>query len=274
MGALSLVHHRGGSGEPLVLVHGIGSCWRCWDPVLPLLKERHEVFALDLPGYGESAPVAGKPTVYALTDALDEALLEAGLEHAHLVGNSMGGWIVAELAAREHARTAVPISPAGLATRQEIAFAMRTLGSTREIAKRLLPHADRLAATAPGRTLLLSQVHTRPWRTEPDSAAHQLRMLANSPSFVATLRWMGEGHQPRNLDRIACPFRVVWGTRDLVLPYRQAKRWERIVPGAELVTLRGLGHLPMPDDPELVARVILDVTAPTRAPAQPAAAPA
>jgi pimeloyl-ACP methyl ester carboxylesterase len=273
---LSLVHERGGSGEPLVLVHGIGSCWRCWDPVVPLLQEHHDVIALDLPGFGDSPAIEGEPTIYAITDALDEALLAAGLDGAHLVGNSMGGWIVAELAGRGRAKTAVPISPAGLATEREIAFAKRTLGPLQEVAKRIAPHADRVAATAVGRTILMGQVHSRPWRTEAESVAHQVRAYANSESFVATLDWAcSSGSQPRDLDKISCPFRVLWGTRDLVLPYRQAKRWVEVVPGAELVTLKGLGHVPMPDDPELVARSILELTAAKPpAPRQPAAAQA
>jgi pimeloyl-ACP methyl ester carboxylesterase len=272
---LALVHDRGGSGEPLVLVHGIGSCWRCWDPVVPLLREHHDVIALDLPGSGDSPAVDGEPTVYAITDALDEALLAAGLDGAHLVGNSLGGWVVAELAARGRAKSAVAISPAGLATEKETKYVKRALGPLQGVARRLLPHAERLAASRAGRTMLMGQMHSRPWRVEPESLVHQVRALANSESFAATLEWgCSSGSQPRDLDKISCPFRVVWGTRDLVLPYRQAKRWIDVVPGAELVTLKGLGHLPMPDDPELVAKSILDLT--TRAPAeQPhAAAPA
>jgi len=274
---LSLVHDRGGSGEPLVLVHGIGSCWRCWDPIVPLLRERHEVIALDLPGYGESPAVEGEPTVYAITDALDEALVAAGLEGSHLVGNSMGGWIVAELAGRGRAKTAVAISPAGLMSPKEMAWSKRLLTPSQKISKRIAPYADQLTRTRAGRALLFGQVHSKPWQTEADSVAHQLRMLAGSESFVDTLAWVERsGAQPRDLATIDCPFRVLWGTRDLILPYRQAKRWERIVPGAELVTLEGLGHLPMPDDPELVTEKILEVTAPRRATRQPqpAAAPA
>jgi pimeloyl-ACP methyl ester carboxylesterase len=272
---LSLVHDRGGSGEPLVLVHGIGSCWRCWDPVVSLLQEHHDVIALDLPGYGDSPAIEDEPTIYAITDALDEALLAAGLDGAHLVGNSMGGWIVAELAGRGRAKTAVVISPAGLATEREIAFAKRTLGPAQGMAKRIAPHVDRIAATAVGRAMLMGQAHSRPWRAEAESVAHQVRAYANSESFVATLEWAcSSGSQPRDLDKISCPFRVLWGTLDFVLPYRQAKRWVQVVPGAELVTLKGLGHVPMPDDPQLVAKSILEVTSATPAPRTPAAAPA
>jgi pimeloyl-ACP methyl ester carboxylesterase len=274
---LSLVHDRGGSGEPLVLVHGLGSCWRVWDPVVSLLREHHDVIALDLPGFGESPTVEGQPTVYAITDALDEALLAVGLDEAHLVGNSMGGWIAAELAGRGRARTVVAIAPAGLATQREMAYARLTLGPSQKLARLIAPYADRIAASGGGRAMLMGQMTSRPWRAEAESVAYQVRAYGNSESFVETLEWVaGSGAQPRDLEKISCPFRMLWGTRDFVLPYRQAKRWERIVPGAELVTLPGLGHVPMVDDPQLTAERILEVTAPTRSGARrtPAAAPA
>lgn len=277
MADLKLRHERGGSGDPLVLVHGVGACWRCWDAVQNRLREHHDVIAVDLPGYGDSPPLEGEPTVYALTDALDEALVGAGLDGAHLVGSSMGGWIVAELAGRGRAKTAVAIAPAGLATERESKYLKGTLGPSQETARRLEPYVDRIVATGLGRTLLFGQSCARPWRLSADGAAHQVRMFANSESYLDTLNWMtGPGVQPRDLERISCPFRVIWGTLDLVLPYRQAKRWAQVVPGAELVTLRGLGHLPMTDDPEVTAEKILEVTAAKpRAPqAKPAAAPA
>ena len=81
MGEIALHHRRAGEGEPLVAVHGIGSTWQVWNPVLPALEERHDVLALSLPGYGESPPVAGEPTVPALVDAVEEAMDAAGLRH-------------------------------------------------------------------------------------------------------------------------------------------------------------------------------------------------
>ena len=275
---LSLVHDRGGSGEPLVLVHGIGSCWRCWDPIVPLLREHHEVIALDLPGYGESPAVKGEPTVYAITDALDEALVAAGLEDAHLVGNSMGGWIVAELAGRGHARSAVAISPGGPDDKPRGGLGQ---APARALARRSRSGSPRRPSAWPARARAgrSSWARSTPSRGAPRPTRWPTssEMLASSESFPDTLAWVERtGAQPRDLDTIDCPFRILWGTRDLILPYRQAKRWVEIVPGAELVTLQGLGHLPMPDDPELVAETILEVTAPRRATRQPqpAAAPA
>ena len=272
MGEVRLNHHRGGSGEPLVAIHGIGSCWRVWAPMLPALEARHDVLALDLPGYGESAPVAGEPGVTALADAVADAMDAAGMPTAHLLGSSLGGWIAAELAARGRARSVVAISPAGLWTRREWVYSDRFLRLHYALAPATAAFADLLSATAVRRRAVLGSMYARAERVEPGEAAHQMRMLARATSFTGTLDWIAAGpRMPLGLREIRCPFRVVWGSRDVVLPPRQAARWARIVPRAELVPLPGLGHLAMGDDPALIADVTLDFTTATRA---PSAAPA
>src|SRR5680860_518316 len=115
-GAPQLDHHRGGSGEPLVLIHGLGHTWRGWKPMLVQLERRFDVLALDLPGFGKSAPLPAEvdSTPEALADAVERAMIGAGFDSAHLAGNSLGGWIAFELARRGRARTVTAISPAGL----------------------------------------------------------------------------------------------------------------------------------------------------------------
>src|SRR4051794_39622459 len=95
-----LNHHREGSGEPLVLIHGVGSQWQVWSPLIPLLAPHRDVIALDLPGFGESPLLPGgvEPDPYALTDAVVQFLDELGLERPPVVGNSLGGLIALELA--------------------------------------------------------------------------------------------------------------------------------------------------------------------------------
>jgi pimeloyl-ACP methyl ester carboxylesterase len=253
--------HRAGSGEPLVLIHGIGSSWRVWTPILEALERRHEVLALSLPGYGESPPLPGEPTVPALVDAVEEELDAAGFETAHMVGNSLGGWIAAELASRGRARTAIAIDPAGLWTAKELAYSVRSLRNSVAISNLIAPYAERLTRSALIRTLLMGQVQARGWRSDPEEAAYALRAFARSPSFAATREWIYRNRaMPEGLDQIRCPFLVDWGSWDFLLPVRQASRWARIVPGAELRIMPRLGHVPMADDPELVAQVVLDFT--------------
>jgi pimeloyl-ACP methyl ester carboxylesterase len=166
---LGLEHRRAGSGEPLVLVHGIGSCWQIWEPVLPALEAKHDVLALSLPGYGKSSPVDGEPTVPRLVDAVEEAMDAVGFDTAHVAGNSLGGWIASELAARGRARSAVALSPAGLWTRKELDYSVRLLKAGHAAGKRIAPHAELVARSAAGRRLLLGLGRARPERLAPEA---------------------------------------------------------------------------------------------------------
>jgi len=147
-------------------------------------------------------------------------------------------------------------------TAKELIYSRRVLRQSYATAQHLAPHAERITATAAGRRLVFGITYARPERLDPGDAAHALRMFAGSPSFLDTLDWIESGREmPRGLHQIDCPFRVVWGTRDLLLPARQAPRWAAHVRGAEVVRLAGLGHVPMGDDPVATAAEILEVTA-------------
>jgi pimeloyl-ACP methyl ester carboxylesterase len=262
MATIELDHRRAGAGEPLLLIHGIGSTWRVWKPILARLEARHEVLGVDVPGFGRSAPLPEgvTPTASALADALEKALDAAGWERAHVAGNSMGGRLALELARRGRAASAVAISPAGMWGPKERTYSRGALRFQRAVATRLAPFAETLTRTAAGRTVLFSGVASRPWRADPADAAETLRLFAGAPGWEATLKAM-MWDQPRALGSIRCPVRIVWGSRDTLLFPRQADRFVREIPGAELVRLKGLGHVPMGDDPQAVADAILDFTA-------------
>jgi pimeloyl-ACP methyl ester carboxylesterase len=249
---------RAGSGKPMVLLHGLGSNRQVWEPVIPALAERFEVLAFDLPGFGDSAPLAGgeDPSVPALARAVALELDRLGIKKPHLVGNSMGGWIAFELARQGLVRSVVAISPVGLHTRAEarrgdVQLAAHKAGS------RLSAPLGRLPFwLGPARSLLLRTMFARPGNVSPEAAALSNRKLADSPSFTASRRWISS-HRPVGLDQVTCPVLIAWGTKDRLLPARQGPRWVAEIPGAKLRLLPGLGHLPQSDDPELVSSVIL-----------------
>src|SRR6476661_8295422 len=120
--------------EPLVLIHGFTGTGRIWDPVVPLLAAHHDVHAPTLAGHcgGATVPADAKASLTILVDDLEAQLDRAGLATAHLAGNSLGGWLALELAARGRARSVVCLSPAGgweSGSREErriIAFFVRT----------------------------------------------------------------------------------------------------------------------------------------------------
>lgn len=124
---MSLHQVRRGSGEPLVLVHGIGSQWRIWEPVLDALAADFDVIALDLPGFGRTPHDGTGPTVTDQAQRVAAFCTELGLERPHVAGNSMGGGIVLELARMGAVASATAVSPVGFWTGRELAFAQRSL---------------------------------------------------------------------------------------------------------------------------------------------------
>jgi pimeloyl-ACP methyl ester carboxylesterase len=251
--AAQLDSHRGGSGEPLVLLHGIGHTWRGWKPMLPLLERSFDVLAVDLPGFGRSAPLpqGTEPTPEALADAVEAAMDEAGFEQAHVAGNSLGGWIAFELARRGRALTVVALSPAGLQHGREEGWGMGILLAMRWAA-RSMPAPEPLLRNRVGRTLFAGPAYAKPWRADPEDMIEQSELFAEAPGFLPTLPHT-LGRQPRGLNEIGCPVLILWGTRDLILLPRQGRRFERLIPDCELRYLKGLGHTPMSDDPDLLA---------------------
>ena len=104
---------RGGSGSPLVLLHGLTASWRIWRPVLPSLLDHHEVIAPTLAGHRGALPLPDHcpVTVPELANALERQLDELGIESAHIAGNSLGGWLALESSAAAAARCRSPPSP-------------------------------------------------------------------------------------------------------------------------------------------------------------------
>jgi pimeloyl-ACP methyl ester carboxylesterase len=265
--------HRGGSGEPLVLVHGIGHTWRGWKPMLPLLERHFDVLAVDLPGFGRSEPLpAGvAPTAEALTDAVAAEMDAAGFDTAHVAGNSLGGWIALDLARRGRARTATAISPLGLGLPREAAWERSLLLGMRWLARNS-PAPAPLLRNPVGRTVFAGPALGKPWCADPADMIEQTDMFGHAPGFLDTLE-ATLGKQPLGLTTIRIPVLLLWGTKDVILLPRQGRRFERLIPDAELRYLKGLGHTPMSDDPELLSDAIAQFAL-RRSPVPHAAAPA
>jgi pimeloyl-ACP methyl ester carboxylesterase len=259
---MELNHHRSGSGDPLLLIHGLGSRWQMWEPVIGALAAHHEVIAIDLPGFGESAmpPPGTPPGLDSLASLVQEFLERIGVGRPHVAGNSLGGLISLELAKRGQARSATALSPAGFANRPEMTAARASLWLSVRVARRLAARADRLMTPRLGRQLALSLFIAHPDRITPADAAASLRALAAAPWFDQTLPSL----HPMEFsggDRIRVPVTVAWGNQDRLLLPRQARRAGREIPRARLISLRGCGHVPTYDDPGQVAQVMLEAAA-------------
>ena len=255
---MELNHHRVGRGEPLVLIHGIGSRWQMWEPVLDTLATEYDVIALDLPGFGASPmpPPWTPPGVASLTSLVEDWLGEVGVVSPHVAGNSLGGLIGLEMARQGVARSCAAISPAGFASRGEAGFARRSLWFGVRAARLAAPRADRLLARPGARRLALRQVVEHPERLSGAEAADSVRALAGAPWFDETLPAL-RAREFTGGAAIRVPVTIAWGEHDRLLLPRQARRAAAEIPRARVVTLRGCGHIPTYDDPAQVARVIL-----------------
>jgi len=256
---VTISYARVGTGEPLLLLHGIGHHRQAWDPVVDILATERDVIAVDLPGFGESPALPDGlthdlSTVVPALGALCEAL---EIEQPHVAGNSLGGLLALELGREKLVRSVTALSPAGFWTPVEKRYAFGVLLAMRQAARRMpLPVVERLSRTAAGRTVLTSTIYARPGRRSPEAVVAETLALANAESFTETLRAGGSVQFTDDVPGV--PVTVAWGTKDRLLVRRQGVRAKHIIPKARLVRLPGCGHVPMNDDPALVARVILD----------------
>jgi pimeloyl-ACP methyl ester carboxylesterase len=253
---MDLAFERRGAGEPLVLLHGLGSRRQVFAPVLGRLAGEFDVWALDLPGFGASPPPA-RPvsSIGRLTDDVQAWLRARGIEGCHVAGNSTGGGVALELAARGAVASAVALAPIGFWSARERAFCQGSVRATRALARRLRPIAPALLRAAPLRALLFAQYQAHPARIAPEDAVGDVDALIGAPAFDdVCAAFTGYLAPATAADRV--PVTVVWGDKDRLLLPRQLERARRRLPRARHVLIPGAGHLMMRDDPQAVADAI------------------
>jgi pimeloyl-ACP methyl ester carboxylesterase len=245
-------------------VHGFTDTWRSWQLVLPALERRHDVLAPTLAGHAGGPPLGEQISDSALVDALEREMEEAGFERAHVVGNSLGGYVSLQLASRGRAETVTAFAPAGGWERgddsqRDTATYFKTM---HELVKAAVPRVEEIVATSEGRRRLTQYTTTNFEHIPPDLLAHQLVGVASCDGFQPLLDL--EQREGWNLDarKITCPVRIVWGTADKVLPWpRAAARYrEEWLPDADWVVLDDIGHCPQLDIPLETAELILGFT--------------
>ena len=251
--------------EPLLLVHGFTDTARTWTNLIPLLEPTHEVLAPTLSGHcgGPEIPAGASDPLCAMADELERLLDEHGHEKAHLVGNSLGGWLAFELASRGRALSVVALSPALGWDGEEPPRRTRFIF---ENAHRMGPWASKNAeflVRRPGlRKIVFRDLVSHPERMKPEIAYDLIVGSAGCTVYDAFLEHIEARNYraPWQAD-FGVPVRIAWGEKDRTLPFKSCTGWHRrTLPDAEWVDLPDCGHLPHHDDPELVARTILEVT--------------
>ncbi len=251
---------RHGFGRPLLLVHGLGAGHRTWDPIVPALAARHEVVAIDLPGFGDTPPPIGPVSIARLADALERFIVAEDLAGVDLVGSSMGGTIVLELARRGHSGSIVALAPDGFwTTAQQKAFYV-SMRARAAVARGLRPALPALAGKGAGRAVLMARSSVRPWRVPAGVVLTELQGFAESPGFDNTLRALVRGPRQAGVPSGVLDARLAigWGRQDRVTPASQAGRALSRFPDANLHWIDGCGHYPHWDQPHQTVALIFN----------------
>jgi pimeloyl-ACP methyl ester carboxylesterase len=249
----------------MVCLHGFIDSWRTWELVLPALETRHDVLAPTMTGHAGGPKLVGEIDQGIMADGVERAMDEAGFETAHIVGNSLGGFVALQLAARGRARSVVALCPAGGwrtgALRGET---LRQQVALLPMLQAAVPFADALVATAAGRRRGTQMITVNYEHIPPALLAHQLRAAAACEA-VPLIEYAAEADWELDAASIDCPVRVVWGLEDRLLPWPSAaERFrEEWLPHADWVELDGVGHCPQLDVPLETAQLILGFTAPS-----------
>jgi pimeloyl-ACP methyl ester carboxylesterase len=258
--------HRGGSGPPLVCLHGFTDTWRTWELVLPALQRRHDVLAPTLAGHAGGPAVHGEASAATIADAVERAMDEAGFATAHIAGNSLGGFIALQLAARGRAESVVALAPAGGWARGDEYFrdtlAPHFTRMQRQL-KLVAPHAEAMLSTVQARRRATQFIAVEYEHIPAELLAHQLRGVVACAGAGAFVQHAVHAGWQLDAQRIECPVRIVWGTDDRLLLWPSAARRYREdwLPHADWVELDGVGHCPQLDVPLQAAQMILGFTA-------------
>ncbi len=248
----------------MVLLHGFTDTWRTWDLVLGELERHHDVLAPTLAGHAGGPPLGDDPGRVRMADEVERGMDEAGFETAHIVGNSLGGFVTLLLAERGRAKSVVAFAPGGgwapddptrLQTREHFA-------EMHERVQRAAPNADALMETDRGRRNATRAITVNYQHIPPELLAHQLRGVASCDAIELNARSTDDAEWQLDASRITCPVRIVWGTEDQLLPWPTAavRYREQLFPHADWVVLDGVGHCPQLDVPLETTQLILGFT--------------
>jgi pimeloyl-ACP methyl ester carboxylesterase len=256
-----------GPQEPagtIVWIHGLSGSWQNWLENLPFFARTHRCVAMDLPGFGESEMPADDISISDYARTVDRLMAELGIERAVVVGNSMGGFIGAELAIRFRRRVErlVLVSAAGLSLvlrpgRPELAVLRAGQNVLAMTTGWLASMSDLLASRPRSRHAIFAIVAAHPARLPAPLVAEQLRG-SGKPGFVGALDALTNYPIRDRLQEVEAPTLVVWGEKDMLVPVRDAWEFGELIPDARVVVYEDTGHVAMLERPDAFNALVAD----------------
>jgi pimeloyl-ACP methyl ester carboxylesterase len=261
-----VIYRVAGSGPPVVLIHGMVNSSRHWEEVALRLADRYTVIAPDLIGHGDSAAVRGDYSIGAHAASIRDMLAVIGIDRATIVGHSLGGGVAMQFFYQFPQRTErlVLVSSGGLG--HEVSPLLRSaalpgmnglvgLIAHRRILDALWELGKRLRARGNSKGIYVQAIVR---------ALRPLEQPGARAAFLHTLRSVIDVHGQRvsAVDRLyllaSMPTLVVWGERDNTIPLEHGRAMHEAVPHSRFETLPRAAHFPHLEDPDGLARVLLD----------------
>ncbi len=260
-----------GQGDPIVFIHGHSGAWQNWLEQLPVIAAAgRRAIAFDLPGFGASPLPAEPISMSGYAHVVDELLGRLDVHAAAIVGNSMGGFVGAELAIRAPQRVErlALVSAAGVATR----YIGLSLNVMDRYSERVLGRMGRWLTPVPARTRTIARrrrlrhwgfvfLSPHPERVDPRLFYENTLASGAKPAGPRAAAEIARYDFRNRLGEIACPTLVVWGDRDRIVPPSGAQEYGRLIPDARVVVFDDCGHVPMIEQPERFNQLLLDFLA-------------
>ena len=254
--ASTLNFSRQGSGKPLLMLHGLGGNITSWDNLAANLAMTNEVIALDLPGHGASPVTPGSITFGGIADEVADFIRVEGLEGIAVVGMSLGGRVVLEMARRGLVGATVALAPGGFWNDRERKYLKASLLASVSLVRTVRPALPFLTRLKASRSALLAQISATPGQVPRNAALRELQSFADTPIFKDLVRDLAEGPAQQGTASTSGPVTIVWGRKDRLLLPRQAEQALEAFPEAQLHWVDEAGHYISWDAPDEVLRLI------------------
>jgi pimeloyl-ACP methyl ester carboxylesterase len=248
-----------GQGPPLVFVHGLSGCWQNWLENIPHFARRHRVIAIDLPGFGESELPQEDISIPGYGRFVDAFLAEIGVERAAVVGNSMGGFVAAEVAVSHPARVEklVLVSAAGVITVRpaELTVAKRMARLVQFGGARVLARRQSMVRRRRMRSMILYGIVRHPELLQPE-LVYEVASGGGKPGFMDAFQAILDYDFSDRLPEVERPTLIVWGRNDRIVPVGGADRYEQLIPNSRREIFEDTGHVPMIERPARFNRLL------------------
>ena len=265
-----IAYHDVGSGEALLLLHGMAGSSETWRAITPQLSRRYRVVAPDLIGHGQSAKPRGDYSLGAFAVWLRDLLDELGVTRATVVGHSLGGGVAMQFVYQhpDYCQRLILISSGGLGP--DVGLVLRLLSAPgAELVLPVIAPQPVLAAGNKLRSWFSSAGIQSPRGAEVWSAYSSLADSQTRNAFLRTLRsvvdYRGQAVSALNRLHLASdlPTMAIWGDQDKIIPVEHAHAAHAARAGSRVEVLAGVGHFPQVERPSEVVDLIDDFIATT-----------